>query len=86
MAAARAPPSPSRYHPRALTPARQIRADVSLHTGEATRLPQAHLSGDIHSAGSIVFYVLTGGAHAFGKNPLDQQVNIRKGRPDLRSA
>jgi len=51
-------------------------------TGEAT--PQAHLSGDIHSAGSIVFYVLTGGAHAFGKNPLDQQVNIRQGRPDLR--
>ena len=46
--------------------------------------PQAHLSGDVHSAGSIVFYVLTGGAHAFGKNPLDQQVNIRQGRPDLR--
>ena len=69
------------------TPARQIRADVSLqHTDEDARLPQAHLSGDIHSAGSIVFYVLTGGAHAFGKNPLDQQVNIRKGRPDLRSA
>ena len=54
--------------------------------GEAARpaAPQAHLSGDIHSAGSIVFYVLTGGAHAFGKNPLDQQVNIRQGRPDLR--
>ena len=53
-----------------------------MHRRAAT--PQAHLSGDIHSAGSIVFYVLTGGAHAFGKNPLDQQVNIRQGRPDLR--
>ena len=40
--------------------------------------PQAHLSGDIHSAGSIVFYVLTGGAHAFGKNSLQQQVGWRR--------
>ena len=45
---------------------------------------QAHLSGDIHSAGSIVFYVLTGGVHAFGRSPLDQQLNIRNGEPKLR--
>ena len=45
---------------------------------EATWLLQAHLSGDIHSAGSIVFYVLTGGAHAFGKNSLQQQVGWRR--------
>ena len=31
---------------------------------------QAHLSGDIHSAGSIVFYILSGGVHCFGANGL----------------
>lgn len=70
-------------------PALPIRAHASprlLRLRGRAAAPQAHLSGDIHSAGSIVFYVLTGGAHAFGKNPLDQQVNIRQGRPDLRSA
>ena len=42
---------------------------------------RARLSGDIHSAGSIVFYVLSGGAHCFGEQPVHQQPNIMKGKP-----
>ena len=44
---------------------------------------RAHLSGDIHSAGSIIFYILSRGAHCFGPNALRQQVNIADGAPDF---
>eukprot|EP01047_Picozoa_sp_COSAG01_P078476 COSAG01_NODE_14515_length_1444_cov_93.742007_2_plen_383_part_00 len=44
---------------------------------------QAHLSGDVHSAGSIVFYILSGGVHCFGSNGLRQQVSIVEGTPDF---
>lgn len=44
---------------------------------------QAHLSGDVHSAGSIVFYILSTGVHCFGSNGLRQQVNIVDGTPDF---
>jgi len=43
----------------------------------------AHLSADIHSAGSILFYVMSGGLHCFGESGLDQQLNIRRGSPDF---
>ena len=44
----------------------------------------AHLSGDIHSAGSILFYILSGGAHCFGSNKMLQPINITEGNPDFR--
>jgi hypothetical protein len=44
---------------------------------------QAHLSGDIHSAGSLLFYTLSDGVHCFGGNALWQQMNIIKGAPDF---
>ena len=44
---------------------------------------QAHLSGDIHTAGSIVYYVLSGGVHCFGQNNLRQQLNIIDGTADF---
>ena len=40
---------------------------------------EAHLSGDVHTAGSIVFYILTGGVHCFGK------VRCSAAAPSLRS-
>ena len=43
---------------------------------------QAHLSGDIHTTGSIIYYILTGGVHCFGANGLRQQVAIMDGMPD----
>ena len=43
---------------------------------------RARLSGDIHSAGSIVFYILSGGSHCFGAK-LRQQLNIVEGKPDF---
>jgi serine/threonine protein kinase len=46
---------------------------------------QAHLSGDIHTAGSIICYVLSGGVHCFGQNNLRQQLNIIDGTADYRS-
>jgi ankyrin repeat protein len=44
---------------------------------------RAHLSGDIHSAGSLAFYVLSDGAHCFGANALRQQLAIVDGTPDF---
>ena len=44
---------------------------------------QAHLLGDIHSAGSIVFYILSGGMHCFGTSPLEQQNKIVAGKHDF---
>jgi hypothetical protein len=45
---------------------------------------KAHLSGDIHTAGSIIHYILTGGLHCFGAASMWQQVNIAKGNPDFK--
>lgn len=44
---------------------------------------RAHLSGDIHSAGSILFYILTGGQHCFGSIGYKQQANISDGKPSF---
>ena len=42
---------------------------------------ESRLSGDIHPAASLMFYILTGGAHAFGEDYREQQTNVMKGRP-----
>ena len=44
---------------------------------------EAHLSGDVHTAGSIIFYVLSGGVHCFGKVGYRQQAAISDGTPDF---
>ena len=45
---------------------------------------ESRLSGDIHTAGSIMFFILTGGVHPFG-DFLQQPSNIARGRPNLRA-
>ena len=44
---------------------------------------RARLSGDVHSAGSLLFYILSDGKHCFGPNAMRQQVNIVDGSPDF---
>ena len=44
---------------------------------------QAHLSGDIHTAGSIIYYVLSSGVHCFGSVSYKQQAAISDGTPDF---
>ena len=36
----------------------------------------------VHSAGNLLFYILSGGVHCFGAKGLWQQVNIINGAPD----
>ena len=45
---------------------------------------ESRLSGDIHTAGSLAFYILTGGRHAFGATTWEQRNNIVQGRHDAR--
>ena len=50
--------------------------------GSACGVPfEAHLSGDIHTAGSIIFYILSGGRHCFGSVGYKQQAAISEDRP-----
>ena len=42
---------------------------------------EARLSGDIHSGGSIIFYMLTDGKNCFGQRSYEQQNNIKNGDP-----
>ena len=44
---------------------------------------ESRLSGDIHTAGSIMFFILTGGVHPFGDDFQSQLNNIARGRPNL---
>ena len=44
---------------------------------------ESRLSGDIHPAASIMYFILTGGRHAFGDVPWTRQDNIMKGRHNL---
>ena len=44
---------------------------------------ESRLSGDIHTAGSIMFFILTGGVHPFGDDFQSQLYNIARGRPNL---
>ena len=46
----------------------EIQWDNSNAKRPGTRVKfQAHLSGDIHSAGSLIFYILTEGDHCLGE-------------------
>jgi hypothetical protein len=42
---------------------------------------ESRLSIDIHPAASLMFYILTGGVHAFGEDYREQQTNVMKGWP-----
>ena len=59
----------------------EIEWDNNAHNRRSDAKFEAHLSADVHSAGSLVYYILTGGKHCFGPvgDHLTQQTNIVKG-------
>ena len=58
------------------------RRQQMLGAGGAAPAPfQSRRSGDIHPCGSLMFYILTSGRHAYGVTYHEQQTNIRRGKP-----